>query len=124
VVGAEIPSKDPKLLAPKFDWADAVGAILPTIIGLADASRLKDPLSDVFQTAINKFPDTLAVIYNWWYLGVPLASAEIVLLRDLFADRTMRAIGARGNPSLMAAVGLLLPEDNHRKVDIESDCCR
>jgi hypothetical protein len=37
-------------------------------VGLADASRLKDPLPDVFQTAINKFPDTLAAIYNWWYL--------------------------------------------------------
>jgi hypothetical protein len=110
-------------LAPKFEWADAVGAILPTIIGLADASRLKDPLPDVFQNAINKFPDTLASIYNWWYLGAPLASAEIVLLRDLFADRALRAIEAHGTPSLMAAVGFLSPEDNHRKVEIESDCC-
>jgi len=117
------PEAPPELLAPKFDWADAVGAILPTIIGLAYASRLKDPLPDVFQTAINKFPDTLASIYNWWYLGAPLASAEIVLLRDLFADRTMRAIGAHGTPSLMAAVGLISPGDNHRNVEIESDCC-
>jgi hypothetical protein len=110
-------------LAPKFEWADAVGAILPSIVGLADASRVKDPLPPMFQSAVNKFPDLLSAIYKWWYSGASLASTDIVLLRDLFADRALRGMRARENPSLLAAVEALLPGEVHRKVAIQSDCC-